>query len=299
MWNPELDSIVVGLSIRTLGSAATAGTDDVAPMFQVPDVDASDPCCDFYVGGSGGGVVSRGPSWHCSLALLFTICFLGCSGVGVGGKLLEEGVRRTDSFQESSPSYVCVAVRGNHYVRVAVSSFPDDSYCRVPFPRDVMLHPHLFFPSEFCVVAGVFVSCTFRISRCFVSASCRAGLGLCLLSCEGQQLSLSSAVEQLTWGDAVGPGHVSPCCYGQLDILPLLVASSYDGFDVFHSCLCQAVGFGVVRGGKLVLYAVFVAELGELASKLRAAVCSYCCWPAEFNEPIGQLTDICCCVCAS
>ena len=28
-WNPELDSMVVGLLIRTLGSAATAGVDDV------------------------------------------------------------------------------------------------------------------------------------------------------------------------------------------------------------------------------------------------------------------------------
>ena len=70
MWNPELDSIVVGLSIRTLGSAATAGTDDVAPMFQVPDVDGSDPCCYLDVGGSGGVVVSRGPSWHRFLVLL-------------------------------------------------------------------------------------------------------------------------------------------------------------------------------------------------------------------------------------
>ena len=77
------------------------------------------------------------------------------------------------------------------------------------------------------------------------------------------------------------------------------MASRYDGFDVLHSCLCQAVGLGVVRGGKLVLYAVLVAELSELASELRAPVCSYGCWPAEFDEPIGQLTDNCCCVCTS
>ena len=34
-WNPELDSIVVGLSIRTFGSAATAGVDDVCPIVDV------------------------------------------------------------------------------------------------------------------------------------------------------------------------------------------------------------------------------------------------------------------------
>ena len=70
MWNPELDSIVVGLSIRTLGSAATAGTDDVAPMFQVSDVDGGYSGCYLNVGGSGRVVVPRGSSWHRSLVLL-------------------------------------------------------------------------------------------------------------------------------------------------------------------------------------------------------------------------------------
>ena len=48
-WNPELDSIVVGLSIRTLGSAATAGTDDVCPIFDVSDVDGGNACGDLDV----------------------------------------------------------------------------------------------------------------------------------------------------------------------------------------------------------------------------------------------------------
>ena len=48
-WNPELDSIVVGLSIRTLGSAATAGTDDVCPIFDASDVDGGNTCGDLDV----------------------------------------------------------------------------------------------------------------------------------------------------------------------------------------------------------------------------------------------------------
>ena len=39
------------------------------------------------------------------------------------------------------------------------------------------------------------------------------------------------------------------------------------------------------------LYAVPVAELGELGSELGAAVRSDCCRPANFDEPIGQLSD--------
>ena len=58
-WNPELDSIVVGLSIRTFGCAATAGVDDVCPIVDVLDVDRGDPCCNFDVCGSGGDVVPR------------------------------------------------------------------------------------------------------------------------------------------------------------------------------------------------------------------------------------------------
>ena len=32
-WKPELEFIVVGLSMLTLGVAATAGVEDVAPIF--------------------------------------------------------------------------------------------------------------------------------------------------------------------------------------------------------------------------------------------------------------------------
>ena len=58
-WNPELDSIVVGLSIRTFGSAATAGVEDVCPIVDVLDVDRCDSCGDFDVHGSGKDVVPR------------------------------------------------------------------------------------------------------------------------------------------------------------------------------------------------------------------------------------------------
>ena len=95
MWNPELDSIVVGLSIRTLGSAATAGTDDVAPILQVSDVDGGYSCCYLDVCGTGGVVVPRGSSWHRSLVRLQILRFFGCSRAVVGDKLLGEGVCRT------------------------------------------------------------------------------------------------------------------------------------------------------------------------------------------------------------
>ena len=47
------------------------------------------------------------------------------------------------------------------------------------------------------------------------------------------------------------------------------------------------------------LYAVPFAELGELCSELRATVCSNCCRPSDFNEPIGQLSDDGCRICTS
>ena len=56
-WNPELDYIVVRLSIRTLGSAATAGVDDHCPILNVPYIDGGDPCGDLDVGSSCGDVV--------------------------------------------------------------------------------------------------------------------------------------------------------------------------------------------------------------------------------------------------
>ena len=52
-WNPELDSIVVRLSIRTLGSAAPAGVDDVCPILDVSYVDRSDPCGDLDISSPG------------------------------------------------------------------------------------------------------------------------------------------------------------------------------------------------------------------------------------------------------
>ena len=39
------------------------------------------------------------------------------------------------------------------------------------------------------------------------------------------------------------------------------------------------------------LYAVFVAELAELCPELGSAVCPDCSWLADFDEPIGQLSD--------
>ena len=162
-WNPELDSIVVGLSIRTFGVAATAGTDDVAPIFYVPDVDCSDPCCDLDIGCPGGDVVSGRSSWHCFLVLRGTICLLSCSVVDVGAgcwcvcKWLGEGVRRTDGFEESSPSYVRVAVCRGDYVRVPVLSFPHDLDLRVPFACNVVLHPCVSSTRQLCVALSVLV----------------------------------------------------------------------------------------------------------------------------------------------
>ena len=69
-WNPELDWIVVGLSIRTFGVAATSGTDELAPIFDVPNVDCRDPGCDLDVGCPGGDVVPWRSSWHFFLLLL-------------------------------------------------------------------------------------------------------------------------------------------------------------------------------------------------------------------------------------
>ena len=116
-WNPELDSIVVGLSIRTFGSAATAGVDDVAPIFEVPDVDCSDPRCDLDIGGSGGDVVSGRSSWHRFLGRRWAICLLSCWCVHrCVHRLLGEGVRGTDGFEESSSSYVRVPVCRSDYV---------------------------------------------------------------------------------------------------------------------------------------------------------------------------------------
>ena len=63
-WNPELDCIVVGLSMFTFGSAATAGVDDVCPILEVSDIDSSDSGGDLDVGGSGGDVVPWRPPWH-------------------------------------------------------------------------------------------------------------------------------------------------------------------------------------------------------------------------------------------
>ena len=51
-WNPELDCMVVGLSIFTFGSAAATGTDGFAPIFEIPNVDCCDLGGDLDVGGS-------------------------------------------------------------------------------------------------------------------------------------------------------------------------------------------------------------------------------------------------------
>ena len=69
-WNPELDCIEVGLSIRTFGVAATAGTDDVAPILLVSDVDSCNSSCDLDIGCPGGDVVPWRSSGHRFFGLL-------------------------------------------------------------------------------------------------------------------------------------------------------------------------------------------------------------------------------------
>ena len=110
--------MVVGLSILTFGSAAATGTDGVAPIFEIPNVDRCDLGGDLDVGGSGGDVVPGGPPGHvldrvccCSFLLLWVLNAWWRSISVCGGS-----VRGTDGFQESSPPYVCVAVCGNDYI---------------------------------------------------------------------------------------------------------------------------------------------------------------------------------------
>ena len=56
--------MVVGLSMLTFGSAATAGVDDVAPILEVLYVDGCDAGGDLDVGCSSRDVVPRGSPWH-------------------------------------------------------------------------------------------------------------------------------------------------------------------------------------------------------------------------------------------
>ena len=56
--------MVVGLSMLTFGSAATAGVDGAAPILEVLNVDGCDTGGDLDVGGSSGDVVPGGPPGH-------------------------------------------------------------------------------------------------------------------------------------------------------------------------------------------------------------------------------------------
>ena len=104
--------MVVGLSIFTFGSAAATGTDGAAPILKILNVDRCDLGGDLDVGGSGGDVVPGGPPGHgidrvcCGSSLLFRMFSAWWRLISV----FDGSVRGTDGFQESSPSYVCVAV---------------------------------------------------------------------------------------------------------------------------------------------------------------------------------------------
>ena len=89
------------------------------------------------------------------LALVVSCCCsLFCAALLVSSEVVFGELM---GFRSPAP-YVRVAVWSSYYVRVAFLPLLDDSYWRVPFPGDVVLHPHFVFIAEFSVVCGVLVS---------------------------------------------------------------------------------------------------------------------------------------------